>query len=214
MGTFFRILSPAADVNTLFLLLPARGWLLQLVRLRSFKFLECWISQCLAAALALKRHHQSNFIFPLSGGRWKYKNYLLFQRKTRNRGPNVVSGFPLMFSDCILLPLGEELKVLNPPTEFSVSPSQSVQASAIIPVLAQLFWSVSDALVDQGVILPNGFLGCLPGGRNENYGHELCSRARAVAGSWKICQPQAEILLPFLRAQTLEAHQFHFHSFI
>lgn len=37
-------------------------------------------------------------------------------------------------------------------------------------------------------------------------GHEL----------WKICQPQAEILSPFLGAQTLEAYEFsvHFHSFI
>lgn len=58
----------AEDVNMLFLLPPAQGWLLLLVRLRVFKFLECWIGQCLAAALTLERQHQRNFIFCLSGG--------------------------------------------------------------------------------------------------------------------------------------------------
>lgn len=125
-------------------------------------FLNSW-----NAGLASVWHHQRNFIFPLSGRSWKYKKHWLFQRKTWNRGSNVVSGFPLVFSDCILLPLGDKSKVLNPSTEFSISPSQSVQAFDRIPVLSQLFWSVSDALVDQGVIFPNGFLGCFPGRRSE-----------------------------------------------
>lgn len=85
-----------------------------------------------------------------------------------------------MFSDCILLPLGDKSNVLNLFTEFSVSPSQSVQAFDVISVPSQMFRSVSDALVDQGVIFPNGFLGCFPGRRSEKYGHELCSRAWTV----------------------------------
>lgn len=80
-----------------------------------------------------------------------------------------------MFSDCILLPLGDKSNILNLFTEFSVSPSQSVQAFDVISVPSQMFQSVSDALVDQGVIFPNGFLGCFPGRRSEKYGHELCS---------------------------------------